>query len=169
MHRSLEAPRDHFDLYQIHAITTFDELDQATMSGGALDAILEARESGLTRFIGITGHGVDSPAIFHEALRRFDFDSVLFPLNYIQYTNPVFRQNAQELLRLCKERNVGTMIIKSITQGPWGEEPKTSSTWYKPFTDPDEIQKGVNFVLSQDVTGLCTAGTRKYCRRAGCL
>jgi predicted aldo/keto reductase-like oxidoreductase len=128
------------------------------MSGGALEAILEARGLGLTRFIGITGHGVDSPAIFLEALRRFDFDSVLFPLNFIQYTNPVFRQNAQELLWLCKERNVGTMIIKSITQGPWGEEPKTSTTWYKPFTDPDAIQKGVNFVLSQDVTGICTAG-----------
>jgi aryl-alcohol dehydrogenase-like predicted oxidoreductase len=159
MLRSLERLHvDHFDLYQIHAVTTFTELDQATMSGGALDAITAARESGLARFIGITGHGVDSPAIFLEALRRFDFDSVLFPINSIQYANPDFRRNAQELLRMCREGNVGTMIIKSIAEGPWGEDAKTHNTWYKPFVDADRIQKGVNFVLSQDVTGLCTAG-----------
>lgn len=159
MLRSLERLQvDHFDLYQIHAVTTFAELDQATMTGGALDAIIAARESGLTRFIGITGHGVDSPAIFLEALQRFDFDSVLFPINSIQYANPDFRRNAQELLRMCREGNVGTMIIKSIAEGPWGEDAKTHNTWYKPFVDADRIQKGVNFVLSQDVTGLCTAG-----------
>jgi predicted aldo/keto reductase-like oxidoreductase len=104
------------------------------------------------RFIGITGHGVDSPAIFLEALKRFDFDSVLFPLNFIQYANPVFRRNAEELLRQCRVKDVGTMIIKSITKSPWGEHAKTRTTWYRPF------QQAVNFALSQDVTGLCTAG-----------
>lgn len=159
MQRSLERLHvDHFDLYQIHAITSMSELDQVTGAGGALEAILSAREAGLTRLIGITGHGVDSPAIFLEALQRYDFDSVLFPINYIQYTNPTYRQNAQELLRLCRERNVGTMIIKSIARGPWGEEKQTSTTWYKPFISANKIQQSVNFVLSQDVTGLCTAG-----------
>jgi aryl-alcohol dehydrogenase-like predicted oxidoreductase len=159
MHRSLERLHvDYFDLYQIHAITNMSELDQVTRAGGALEAILSAREEGLTRLIGITGHGVDSPAIFLEALQRFDFDSVLFPINYIQYTNPAYRQNAQELLRLCRERNVGTMIIKSIARGAWGDEKQTSTTWYKPFSSAKKIQQSVNFVLSQDVTGLCTAG-----------
>ena len=149
---------DHFDLYQIHAIETMDELDKATRSGGALDAMVAARQAGLTRYIGITGHGVDSPAIFLEALRRFDFDSVLFPLNFVQYANPYFRENAEELLRVCRSKDVGTMIIKSITRRPWGDRPKTHIVWYEPFTEQADIQSAVNFALSQDITGICTVG-----------
>jgi aryl-alcohol dehydrogenase-like predicted oxidoreductase len=159
MRRSLSRLHtDAFDLFQIHAVTSMDELDAATRSGGALDAIVRAKEEGLTKHIGITGHGVNTPAIFIEALRRFDFDSVLFPINYVQYTNPDYRRNAEALLRLCAERNVGTMIIKSITKAPWGERPHSHTTWYEPFTDKESIQTAVNFVLSQPVTGLCTAG-----------
>ncbi len=127
-----------------------------TGSGGALEAILEAHEEGLTRFIGITGHGLDAPAVFLEALRRFDFDSVLFPLNFVLYANPVYRRNAEELLRRCRARDVGVMIIKAIAKGPWGDRPKTYNTWYEPFDDAAHIQQAVNFALSQDVTGLCT-------------
>ena len=159
MRRSLERLQvESFDLYQIHAITSFEELDSVTRPAGALEAILEARQAGLTRYIGITGHGVNTPAIFLEALRRFDFDSVLFPINFVQYANPVFRQNAEELLRQCDARDVGTMIIKSITSGPWGERTKAYNTWYLPFDDLEHIQQAVNFVLSRPVTGLCTAG-----------
>lgn len=149
---------DHFDLYQIHAVTTFEELDEATRSGGALDAIIKAREVGLTRFIGITGHGMQAPEIFLEALRRFDFDSILFPINFVLYADPVYREKANELLEVCRAKDVGTMIIKSIAKKPWGEGPKTNNTWYRPFTNPERIQEAVNFVLSKDVTGLCTAG-----------
>jgi len=149
---------DYFDLYQIHAIESIAELDKATRTGGALDAMVAAREAGLTRFIGITGHGVDSPAIFLEALRRFDFDSILFPLNFIQYANPYFRENAEELIRQCKAREVGTMIIKSITRGPWGDKVKTHITWYNPFTEEEDVQAAVNFALSQEITGICTVG-----------
>lgn len=149
---------DHLDLYQIHAITSFRELDQVTHGGGALEAIIEAREAGLTRYIGITGHGVEAPAIFLEALKRFDFDSVLFPINFIQYGNTTYRQRSEELLRQCCAKDVGTMIIKSIAMGPWGEQVNAYNTWYRPFTDPEIIQKAVDFVLSQDVTGLCTVG-----------
>jgi aryl-alcohol dehydrogenase-like predicted oxidoreductase len=159
LRRSLERLRvDSFDLYQIHAITTRDELDQVTRPGGALEAILDARAEGLTRFIGITGHGLDVPAIFMEALRRFDFDSVLFPINFVLYADPAYRRDAEELLRQCRARDVGTMIIKTVARGPWGDRPKTYTTWYEPFDDPDHIQQSVNFALSQDVTGLCTAG-----------
>ena len=159
LRRSLGRLRvDAFDLYQIHAVTSIGELDQATGPGGALEAILDAREEGLTRFIGITGHGVDSPAVFLEALRRFDFDSVLFPLNFVQYANPVYRRNAEELLRQCHDRDVGVMIIKAIARRPWGDRPKRYNTWYEPFDDASHIQQAVNFALSQDVTGLCTVG-----------
>ncbi len=147
-----------FDLYQIHAITTFEELDDVTRPGGALEAIIEARQEGLTRYIGITGHGVNAPGIFLEALHRFDFDTVLFPINFVQYRNKDFRRNAEDLLRECQNRDVGTMIIKSITRGPWDNGPKTYETWYEPFSDEKMIQRSVDFVLSQSVTGLCTAG-----------
>jgi aryl-alcohol dehydrogenase-like predicted oxidoreductase len=147
-----------FDLYQCHAITTMEELDAITMKGGAVEAIVKAREEGLTKYIGITGHGVNAPQIYLEALRRFDFDSVLFPLNFVQMANPEYRKNAEELIATCKAKDIGTMIIKSITKGPWGEKPHTATTWYEPFDKMDEIQKGVNFALSYDVSGLCTAG-----------
>ena len=116
LRQSLERLQiDRFDLYQLHAITSLEELDEVTRPGGALEAVIEARDAGLARYIGITGHGVDSPAVFVEALRRFDFDSVLFPLNFVQYANPTYRQNSEELLRQCRARDVGAMIIKSIT------------------------------------------------------
>ena len=159
MRRSLKRLQvEAFDLYQIHAITTMQELDEVTRAGGALEAIVEARSAGLTRYIGITGHGWESPVIFQEALRRFDFDSVLFPLNFIQFADPVYRQNAEELIRLCREKDVATMVIKSIARGPWGEKPKTHTTWYEPFSDLAHIQQAVNFALSQEVSAICTAG-----------
>jgi aryl-alcohol dehydrogenase-like predicted oxidoreductase len=147
-----------FDLYQCHAITTMEELDAVTMKGGALEAFVQARQEGLTKFIGITGHGVNAPQIYLEALRRFDFDSVLFPLNFVQMANPEFRKYAEELIATCKAKDVGTMVIKSITKGPWGEKQHTATTWYEPFDQIDEIQKGINFALSYDVSGICTAG-----------
>jgi aryl-alcohol dehydrogenase-like predicted oxidoreductase len=147
-----------FDLYQLHAITTMEELDAVTMKGGALEAFVQARQEGLTRYIGITGHGAQAPQIYLEALRRFDFDSILFPLNFAQMANPEYRKYAEELIAVCKAKDVGTMVIKTITKAPWGERPHTANTWYEPFDKMDEIQKGVNFALSYDVTGLCTAG-----------
>ena len=147
-----------FDLYQCHAITTMAELDAVTMKGGALEAFVQAREEGLTKYLGITGHGVNAPQIYLEALRRFDFDSVLFPLNFVQMANPEFRKYAEELIAVCKAKDVGTMIIKSITKGPWGEKEHTATTWYEPFHNMEDIQKGVNFALSYEVTGICTAG-----------
>ena len=159
LHRSLEKlQRDHFDLYQFHAVTQFSELDEIFQSGGALEAVLEAQQQGLLKYIGITGHGVDAPAIYLEALRRFDFDSILFPLNFVQYANPVYRANAEALIKECRQKNVGTMVIKTITKSPWNEREHTHSTWYEPFSDQAMVQKSVDFALSQDVTGLCTAG-----------
>jgi len=157
--KSLERLRvDHFDLYQIHAITSMVELDSVTQAGGALDALLEAKDKGLIKFIGITGHGVDSPKIFIEALQRFDFDTVLFPLNAGQCVSSAFRSASEELLSICKSKDVGTMIIKSITRGPWGENEQTFDTWYEPFTEMEDIHAHVNFALSHEVTGICTAG-----------
>lgn len=147
-----------FDLYQFHAVTTLEELDAITMKGGALEAVVEARREGLTKFIGITGHGVNAPQIYLEALRRFDFDSVLFPLNFVQLANPTYRKYAEELIATCRAKDVGTMVIKAITKAPWGERQPTATTWYEPFEKIEEIQGAVDFALSHDVTGICTAG-----------
>ena len=147
-----------FDLYQFHAVTTMEELDAITMKGGALEAFVEARQAGLTKCIGITGHGFNAPQIYLEALRRFDFDSVMFPLNFVQMANPEFRKHAEELIATCQTKDVGMLIIKSVTKAPWGERQHTATTWYEPFDKREEIQRAVNFVLSHEVTGLCTAG-----------
>jgi aryl-alcohol dehydrogenase-like predicted oxidoreductase len=166
MRRSLKRLQvDSFDLYQLHAVCTMEELDQVTGPEGALEAIIEAREEGLTRFIGITGHGMEAPSVFLEALRRFDFDTVLFPLNFVLFARPGYRKDSEELLRQCKERDVGVMIIKTIAKGPWAEPPRTRTTWYEPFEEPKMMQRAVDFVLSQDVTGLITAGDTGFLPR----
>jgi aryl-alcohol dehydrogenase-like predicted oxidoreductase len=149
---------EQLDLYQIHAITTQAELDEAMRSGGAIDTLIKARQSGLTRHLGITGHGMQTPQLFLQAIQRFDFDSLLFPINYGLYARAEYRTAAGELLAECRRRKIGTMIIKSITRAPWGDHPKTHTTWYEPFSTPAEIQQAIDFVLSQDVTGICTAG-----------
>lgn len=159
LHESLKRLQTgYFDLYQLHAVTTFQELDQVTMPGGALEAAIQAQKEGLTKFIGITGHGVDAPAIYLEALKRFEFDTVLFPLNFVQIANPLYRRNTEALLAECQKKDVGIMVIKSITRGPWAEKQHTANTWYEPFEKMDEIQQAINFVLSYPVTGICTAG-----------
>jgi len=149
---------DHFDLYQLHAVKTMEDLDEATREGGALDALIKARDEGLIRFIGITGHGVYAPPVFLKALDRFAFDSVLFPLNFIQFADDQFRRDALALLQRCQADHVGAMLIKSICKGPWGDQPQTYHTWYEPFTGEREIQDAVDFALSQDAAGICTAG-----------
>jgi aryl-alcohol dehydrogenase-like predicted oxidoreductase len=159
LHASLgRLESESFDLYQLHAITTFDELDAVTAPGGALEALVEARQAGLIRYIGITGHGVNAPAIYLEALKRFDFDTVTFPLNFVQAGNPDYYRDAQELIHQSQLKDVGLMAIKSIAKGAWGEKVKTANTWYEPFREPELIQPAVNFVLSHAVTGICAAG-----------
>lgn len=159
LRQSLEILQvDKFDLFQLHAVTNMDELDQVTASGGALDAILEAKEEGLLDYIGITGHGLEVPKVFLEAITRYNFDSVLFPINFVLYDNPTYRDNIHTLLQTCQELDIGTMIIKHIARGPWGDNEKTHTTWYRPFEEMDWIQNCVNFALSQSITGICTPG-----------
>jgi aryl-alcohol dehydrogenase-like predicted oxidoreductase len=156
--RSLQKLQtEYFDLYQFHAVTDMDELDAITRKEGALEAFLAARQAGLIKHIGITSHGHLAPVVLLEALERFDFDSVLFPLNFILFSNPDYRAKATELLTTCRERNVGVMTIKAVAREPWGDKAKTHTTWYRPFSSDEEIQQAVRFVLSQDITGICTA------------
>ena len=159
LHRSLERLGvDHFDLYQLHEVGELDVLDQALGPGGALEAILEAREEGLVQYIGITGHGYHAPAVHAVALERYAFDTVMTPLNFIQWADPLYRADAGHLLTLAAQKDVGVMIIKSVTRAPWGEHTHTYETWYEPFDDAAAIQQGIGFVLSQPVTAFASPG-----------
>lgn len=158
-HQSLDRLQvDNFDLYQLHAVTTMEDLDACTSQGGALDAVQKMRDEGLTKYIGITGHGMEAPNIFIEALSRFDFDSVLFPINPVLYAHEDYRESAEELLDLCQEKDVGVMIIKSVAKEPWGDDEQRYHTWYKPFDDGEIIQNNVHFALSQKLAHICTPG-----------
>jgi aryl-alcohol dehydrogenase-like predicted oxidoreductase len=155
LRRSLERLRvDHFDLYQLHGVTELDGLEVALGPGGAMEAILEGREEGLLRFIGITGH---CPATQVEALKRFDFDTIMFPLNFVLRAHRSERNDWEELLKLAKEKDVGVMAIKAITKGPWPTEAHAYHTWYEPFDDQEAIDRALWFTLSQDVTAAVSA------------
>lgn len=159
LHRSLERlETDRLDLYQLHAVGKLHELDECTAKGGALEALVEAREEGLIRWLGITGHTHDAPSTHLEALRRFDFDTVMFPLNFVLWAIPQYRSDALALLDACRQRDVGVHIIKTVAKDPWGDRPKTHTTWYEPFTDQAIIDRAVAFVLSKPVTTLCSVG-----------
>ncbi|HET8576432.1 MAG TPA: aldo/keto reductase [Methylomirabilota bacterium] len=159
LHRSLERlGTDRLDLYQLHSVGKLADLEACTAKGGALETLLEAREEGLVRWLGITGHSHDAPRTHLEALRRFDFDTVMFPLNFVLWAIPEYRRDAETLLAACQERDVGVHIIKTVAKDPWGERPKTHSTWYEPFTEDAIIDRAVAFVLSKPVTTLCSVG-----------
>jgi aryl-alcohol dehydrogenase-like predicted oxidoreductase len=145
---------DHFDLYQMHAVTDLAELDAR---GRAVAAILAARDEGLCRFVGITGHNLTTPAAQLEALRRYDLDTVMFPLNPRLWADPAYRHDAEALLAEAEGRDVGVMAIKAVAARPWGQRPHTASTWYEAYTTDDEIDRGVRFVLdTPGVHALCT-------------
>jgi predicted aldo/keto reductase-like oxidoreductase len=160
LNQSLEKLNtDHFDLYQFHAIGSFDELDKATAKGGALETLMRARDEGLTRYLGITGHGLDTPAAHLEALNRCNLDTVMFPINPVLYANAAYRDHAERLLDVCMARDIGVMVIKSVAKGPWGEGPKAYNTWYEPYDEQATITQGVHFVLSQPgVTAIASPG-----------
>jgi predicted aldo/keto reductase-like oxidoreductase len=159
LHRSLERLRiDRFDLFQLHAVETIQELDQCFAPDGSLKAILQARDEGLTDYVGITSHGLQAPAVEVEALKRFDFDSLLFTLNFKLWADEDYRRDLTTLLDMAAERDVGTMIIKTWERGPWGEKAQRYHTWYEPFDDAQMIERTLRFNLSFPVTGLISAG-----------
>ncbi len=160
MYRSLENLRtDSFDLYQLHAVGTFEELDKAMAPGGSIETLIEARDKGLTKWLGITGHGMQSPAVHAAALERFDFDTVMFPIHPRLYADADFRRDTERLLAMCIDRDVGVMIIKSITKSAWGEREQNYNTWYQPYDVQDKITPGVHFALSQPgVASIASAG-----------
>ncbi len=138
-----------FDLFQLHSVDTIDELDKATSPGGALETLIEMRDQGLTKWLGITGHGPYVPSTILEGLRRFDFDTVMFPLSPAMARDPDYRRDSDALLAECASRNVGVQTIKMIARGGWGEGRRDCHTWYDPHRDQKEIDRSLWWVLSQ--------------------
>lgn len=148
--RSLETLRvDHFDLYQLHGVNDLESLGVALGPGGALEAVLEAREQGLVQYIGITGH---RPFVYVEALKRFDFDTVLFPLNRVLAAHASDYNDFAPLLDVVREKDVGTIAIKAVAKRPWEMTMHMYRTWYEPFDEQAEIDRSLWHVLSQGVT-----------------
>jgi len=157
--RSLERLKaGRFDLYQLHSVGDLEQLDLAMGPGGALEALVEARDKGLTSYLGITGHGMMAPATHAEALRRFDFDTVMFPLNANLLSDPGYRSDYGSLCELAREKDVGLMVIKAVAKEPWGDRERTATTWYKPYDAQGDVDRCVRFALSQEITALSSAG-----------
>jgi aryl-alcohol dehydrogenase-like predicted oxidoreductase len=151
---------DHVDLIQLHAVGDLADLDRATADSGALQAAIRARDEGLARAIGITGHGNGAPATHLEALRRFPFDTVLTPINFVLSQDPLYLADYEALVAEVRAQDAGLMIIKSASRRNWPEHaPKTRTTWYEPFEDQERITAAVVWVLSRpEVTGIATPG-----------
>lgn len=140
---------DHVDLIQMHNLVDANEWEIAMGPGGALEALVEAREQGLVRFLGVTGHGYTVAAQHLRSLERFPFDSVLLPYNPTMMREPAYADDFERLAALCTERGVALQTIKSIARRRWGDGGTARFSWYEPLTDADAIRRGVHFALSR--------------------
>ena len=159
IHRSLERMRvDSVDLLQLHNLGHPDEWDTAMGPGGALEAAVEAREQGLVKDIGVTGHGIYIAAMHLRSLKAFDFASVLLPYNYVMQRESKYMNDFEKLVKLCEERNVAVQTIKSLMRGPWGAADRNYSVWYQPLTEQADIDRAVHWVIGRPNVFLNTTG-----------
>jgi aryl-alcohol dehydrogenase-like predicted oxidoreductase len=149
---------DHVDLIQLHNLVDVIEWEFALREDGALQAAVEARDEGLVRFIGVTGHGLTVARMHRCSLDRFAFDSVLLPYSYVQMRDPVYAADFETLVATCAERGVAVQTIKSIGLAPWNGREQTASTWYEPLHEQADIDLAVHWVLGRSEVFLNTAG-----------
>jgi len=149
---------DHVDLLQLHNLVDVIEWETALRDGGALDAAVEARDEGLVRFIGVTGHGLTVARMHARSLERFPFDSVLLPYSYVQMRDERYADDFEALMATCTERGVAVQTIKSITLAPWDGREQTAATWYEPLREQDDIDLVVHWVLARPDVFLNTVG-----------
>jgi aryl-alcohol dehydrogenase-like predicted oxidoreductase len=149
LERSLERLGvDQVDLIQLHNLVEPDEWDVAFAPGGAVEALAKARDEGLTRFVGVTGHGLRIARVHARSLERFDFDSVLFPYSYLLLQHEAYCADVEHLLAVCEERNVATQTIKSVARRRWTDRERHFS-WYEPLADDGAIDRAVRHVLGR--------------------
>ncbi len=148
--RSLDRLQvSYFDLFQFHGVDDLDNLETILGPDGALEAVLEARQQGLIKYIGITGH---RPNVYVEALRRFDFDTVLFPLSRVHAAHFNDDNDFRPLIDMAKRKDVGMLAIKAISKRLWPSKDRPYHTWYEPFDSQADIDRSLSYTLSQGVT-----------------
>lgn len=164
LEKSLKDMRtDHFDLYQFHAVTTMDDVNSILGKGGALETFLEARKEGKIRFIGFSAHSVEAAMAL---MNGFDFDTILFPVNFTTWYAGSF---GPQVLKLAQEKKMGILAIKAMAKRPWPEgadKSKYPRCWYEPFTDEENIRTGLRFTLSHPVTAALPSGEEELFRIA---
>ncbi len=160
LHKSLERLNtDHIDLMQLHSLTHPDEWDQVFKSGGALEALVEAKKNGLVSHIGVTGHGWTAAAMHFRSLQKYNFDSILLPWNWFAANHRSYPDEFAATIKLCKQNDIAIQTIKSVARGPWAAGmTQKYNTWYQPLEDEDSIRKAVLFVLSTPGLFLNSAG-----------
>jgi aryl-alcohol dehydrogenase-like predicted oxidoreductase len=145
------------DLIQMHNLTDPDDWQTAMGPSGALKALVEAKESGLTRFIGVTGHGLTAPEMHLRSIERFDSASVLLPYNYPLFGIPEYASTFLKLVAVCQQKHIAVQTIKSVARRPWGEQERTRVTWYEPLEEQADIDRAVHWVLGDPQVFLVSA------------
>lgn len=157
--RSLRRLRvSQVDLIQLHNLLGEAEWEVAMGPGGALEYLIEAREQGLVKYIGVTGHEVAIAGMHQRSLERFDFDSVLLPYNYLMMQNEAYRAGFESVMSICKARDTAVQTIKGITRRPYVTDQRSHATWYEPLTDQASIDKAVHWALGNEDIFLNTVG-----------
>jgi aryl-alcohol dehydrogenase-like predicted oxidoreductase len=149
---------DRVDLLQLHNLVDVIEWETALREGGALEAAVEARDEGLVRFIGVTGHGLTVARMHRRSLERFPFDSVLLPYSYVQLRDELYATDFEALADVCADRGVAMQTIKAITLAPWEGREQTAATWYEPLREQSDIDLAVDWVLGRPSVFLNTVG-----------
>ncbi|MGH9172002.1 MAG: aldo/keto reductase [Acidimicrobiales bacterium] len=155
---------DHVDHIQLHNLVEEEEWETALGPGGALEALVRAREEGLTRHVGVTGHGLRIVKMHRRALDRFDFDSVLFPYNYALSRIDSYRADVEELLAVCSERGVAVQVIKSVARRRWADADQPHFSWYEPLRDDAALGRAVRWALGLAGTYLLTSSDARLLR-----
>src|SRR5215211_3090738 len=159
IHRSLDRLGvARLDSIQLHNLVDVIEWETALGAGGALEAAVEAREEGLVRFIGVTGHGLSVPEMHRRSLERFPFDSVLCPYNWVQMRDERYADRFEALAAVCAERDVALQTIKSLARRRWDGRTATGATWYEPLREPEDVDLAVHWVLGRPEAFLLTTG-----------
>lgn len=146
--RSLERLGvDRIDLIQLHNLVDPRDWETALGAGGALEAAIEAREEGLVRFIGVTGHGTRAPEAHLQSLERFPFDSVLLPYNFAMMSDPEYAAGFERLYAMCRDRGVAVQTIKAVARRRWRDDDAPRFSWYEPLKEPEALARAVRWVL----------------------
>ena len=157
-HSLLRLGVERIDLIQLHNLVEAEEQKQALGPGGALKALVDARDAGLVRYIGVTGHGTFAPRRHLDSLRQFPFDSVLAPCNFAMLAQAEYAADFEELYATCQQRGVAFQTIKSVARRRWSEADEgPRHSWYHPIRDHAALRRAVHFVLARPGLFLSTS------------